>query len=200
MDKNIPETTAEKKILVHICCAACASYIFSELKKENYKVFALFYNPEVHGLSEYKRRLTDVQCLCKERDIKLIVPEYNVSDFFSLLLPFQDKNSIKFISDKDRYKRRRCQTCVWLLLGTLARTANEMKVSSITTTMLCSPFRNHNEIWDRGMDISVEKSLQFYYKDFRKGYWNGRNYARTHSMNIPRYCGCSESLEKGLLE
>lgn len=193
-------STKKTRILVHICCAACASYVFSELEKEKFNIIGFFYNPEVHGLAEYKRRLADVKTLCEEKGIELIVPEYDVAEFFSLLMPYQDKNSIKFITDKDRYRRRRCQVCVSLLLKKTSIEAKKRRIGKITTTMLCSPFRNHNEIWNTGEDICTLKKPAFCYKDFRKGYWNGRNFARTHNYNIAKYCGCSESLEEGQLE
>ena len=66
--------------------------------------------------------------------------------------------------------------------------------------MLCSPYRDHNEIWDRGLDLANQHNLNFIYKDFRKGYWSGRNFARSHDIIIPTYCGCNESLAEGRLE
>jgi hypothetical protein len=193
-------SSKKNKILLHICCAACGSYVMSELEKDGYEIIAFFYNPGTHGLSEYRKRLVDVKALCLEKNIELLVPEYNVGDFFSLLLPFQDKSSIKYIADKARYRRRRCHTCISLLIDKTIGAAKELCITEISTTMLCSPFRNHDEIWNTGVDIASVKGLQFLYRDFRKGYWNGRNFARTHKYGIPKYCGCSESLEEGLLE
>lgn len=194
------EATQKEKILVHTCCAPCASYVIGELEKEGYEIIGFFYNPEVHGLSEYKRRLNDLQVFCQTKEIELIVPEYDVSEFFTRLLPFQDKRSIKYINDKQRYRRRRCYECVSLLLGGLVKKAKELEINNVTTTMLCSPFRSHDEIWNTGVELAAKSKIDFFYKDFRKGYWNGRNYARTHKMSVSKYCGCAESLEEGLLE
>lgn len=190
----------KKKILVHVCCAACASYVFSELEKENFEIVAYFYNPEVHGQKEYLQRLSDVQKLCEEKKIKLVVPKYDMQEFFSLLLPYQDKNSIKFISDKKRYKRKRCQMCISMLVKDFVERAKKMKIKNLTTTMLCSPYRDHEEIWNTSLEAGTNSKLNFFYKDFRKGYWTGRNYARNHDIMIPRYCGCNESFEEGILE
>lgn len=193
-------STPKRKILVHVCCAACASYVFSELEKENFQITAFFYNPEIHGKAEYERRLSDVMTLCEEKNIKLIVPEYNIQDFFAPLLPFQDKNSIKFISDKKRYKRKRCQLCLSLLVREMINKTRQLHFKNFTTTMLCSPYKDHDEIWNMALEGSIDKSLNLYYKDFRKGYWTGRNYARSHHIMIPKYCGCNDSLEEGRLE
>lgn len=190
----------KSKILVHVCCAACASYVFSDLLKENFEIVAYFYHPEVHGGAEYKRRLRDVEKLCLDKNISLITPKYDIQDFFSLLLPYQDKNSIKYITDKKRYRRKRCQLCVALLLQRGVEETRRLKIGNFTTSMLCSPYRDHDEIWDKGLELSTQNKINFYYKDFRKGYWNGRNFARSHNMAPPTYCGCNESLEEGRLE
>lgn len=195
-----PMASSKPKILVHVCCAACASHVFSELEKENFEIIAYFYHPEVHGLSEYKKRLKDVVELCRVNEIKLIAPEYDIQEYFSLLMPYQDKNSIKFISDKKRYRRKRCQLCVSLLMQHTISQTKSLHLKNFSTTMLCSPYRDHDEIWDKGLELGTQNKIEFFYKDFRKGYWSGRNYARSHDIMIPSYCGCHESSEEGRLE
>ena len=189
----------KKKILVHTCCVSCASYVFSELEKM-YTVVAYFYNPEIHGRAEYKKRLNDLEIYCQDNNIQMIVPPYNIQDFLSMLAPYHDNRSIKYISDKDRYKRKRCQLCSSLLINNTVALAKKMRIKNFTTTMLCSPYRDHNEIWDKSLELSTIYKLNFHYQDYRKGYWRGRNYARSRGYSIPTYCGCSESLDEGRLE
>jgi epoxyqueuosine reductase len=191
---------SRRKILAHVCCAACASHVFDELEKDNFEITAYFYHPELHGAAEFKRRLRDVEKLCQERNISLVTPDYNIQEFFSILMPYQDKNSIKYINDKKRYRRKRCQLCISLLMNNIVAETRKKHFKFFTTTMLCSPYRDHDEIWDKGLELATKNNLNFFYKDFRKGYWKGRNYARTHDIIIPAYCGCSESLEEGILE
>lgn len=188
------------KILVHVCCAACASHVFSELENENFEIIAFFYNPQVHGAKEYKSRLKDVVKLCDEKNIKIYIPDYDIQEFFSLLLPYQDIHSIKFISDKHRYRRKRCQLCVSLLMQNTVNITKKLRLKYFTTTLLCSPYKDHDEIWDKSLELATENKINLFYKDFRKGYWKGRNYARTHDIIVPGYCGCAESLEEGRLE
>lgn len=190
----------KKKILVHTCCAACASHVFSELESEGFEIISYFYHPEVHGKAEYDRRLLDVTNLCNEKKIKLIVAEYDIQEYFGPLLPYQDKNSIKYIADTKRYKRKRCQLCISLLVRDMIDETKKLRFKYVTTTMLCSPYKDHDEIWDKGLELATQKNINFFYKDFRKGYWKGRNYARNHGIMIPRYCGCHESYEEGRLE
>jgi predicted adenine nucleotide alpha hydrolase (AANH) superfamily ATPase len=188
------------KILVHVCCAACASHVFSELEKEEFEITAYFYHPEVHGRAEYERRFKDLKKYCKEKNIELVAPPYDVQEFFAPLMPYQDRNSIKYISDKKRYRRKRCQLCVSILIKNIVLETKKLQCKYFTTTMLCSPYKDHDEIWNQCLEEATKNNLNFYYKDFRKGYWNGRNYARSHDIIIPIYCGCNESLEEGRLE
>lgn len=189
-----------KKILVHTCCSACFSYVHSILAREGYHVVAFFYNPCTHGRAEYNKRLLDLEHYCEKNKLKLIVPEYDVQEFFAPLMPLQDKSSIKFIKDKKRFRTKRCQFCYNLLLGYTAAEAKKRKFAFFTTTMLTTPYKDHDEIMNIGLELEQESKVKFIYKDFRKGYWQGRNYARSHKMHIATYCGCSYSLQEGLLE
>jgi predicted adenine nucleotide alpha hydrolase (AANH) superfamily ATPase len=189
-----------KKILFHICCAACLSYVFKVLDSEKYELISFFYNPQVHGRTEYNKRLSDVRKYCDKNKIDLFVPEYQIQEFFDPIMAYQDKNSIKYIKDKKRWRTKRCQLCHSLVLGKTADEAKKMKANMFSTTMLTSPYKDHDEIWNIGLEIERVKKIQFFYADFRKGYWYGRNYARNHSILIPTYCGCSYSAEEAILE
>ncbi len=194
------ESVGKKKILVHICCSSCFSYVSKRLKDEKIKVIGYFYNPEIHGKSEYEKRLKDVRDFCNEEEIELIVPKYDVQEFFAPIMPYMDKNSIKYITDKKRWKRKRCQLCISNLLERTAREAKEQRANLFTSTMLTSPYKDHDEIWNRGLALGQAYKINFFYRDFRKGYWTGRNYGRSHKMVIPNYCGCVYSAEEGILE
>jgi predicted adenine nucleotide alpha hydrolase (AANH) superfamily ATPase len=194
------QSDKRKKILVHICCSACLSYVDQVLNKEGFDVICFYYNPQVHGKAEYLRRKKDIEKYCSENNLPLISPNYDVQDFFQPIMPFQDKTSIKFISDKKRWRLKRCQLCNSIVMTRTFDEAKQRKIEYFTSTMLVSPYKDHDEIWNVGLALEQQKGPQFYYQDFRKGYWNGRNYAKNHHMLIPNYCGCVYSSEEGILE
>lgn len=189
-----------KKILVHTCCTACASHVFSELIKAGFTPIAWFYNPQIDSLEEYAKRLGDLEKYCEENDLKLIIPEHETAEFTGLIAPFKDRESLKYISDHDRYQRRRCQICNSLLIQRMIEQAKKMKAGFFTTTMLCSPYKNHDEIIEVANEKALDYNLNFYYQDFRKGFWMGRNYARNHSVYVSSFCGCAESKKERRLE
>jgi predicted adenine nucleotide alpha hydrolase (AANH) superfamily ATPase len=189
-----------KKIFVHSCCAACASHVFSELEKAGFKVVAFFYNPEVDETVEYTRRKQGLIKYCLENKIEFVEGEYLPTDFSDLTTPFKDPASMKYISDKERYRRKRCALCNSMVIQETVEQAKKKRLKYFTTTLLCSPYKNHDEIVEISNEEALDYGINFYYQDFRKGYWKGRNYARNHSIELPSYCGCLESQKERRLE
>lgn len=190
----------KRKILLHICCASCLAYSFKILQAENFKIIGFFYNPNIHGQAEYKRRLRDVSTLATQLGIELIIPAYSIQDFFQPLFPYQDKKSLKYISDPTRLHRKRCTLCYDLRLRATASETKKKRLKYFSTTLLVSPFRNHTEIVEQATDLAVIMKLHFFYRDFRKGYWQGRNFSRANNFYLPSYCGCTDSIEEKILE
>ena len=52
-----------RKVLLHICCAVCASEAIKRLRAEGYEVTGFFYNPNIYPHSEYERRLEETKKL-----------------------------------------------------------------------------------------------------------------------------------------
>jgi len=70
------------KILLHICCAPCAVYPFLKLKEEFEEVMGFWYNPNIHPLLEYRRRLEAVKIWAEREKVKVIYKdEYDLKGF-----------------------------------------------------------------------------------------------------------------------
>jgi len=192
--------TPTRKILVHTCCTACASHVFSELSRAGFEVISFFYHPEIGNFEEYEKRLFDLERYCEENKYKLIVPEYEPEEFSLLIEAFKDRNSIKYITDLNRYRRRRCELCNSLAIQKTIEQTRRLKLKYFTTSLLCSPYKDHDQIIDIANEKSLDYNLNFYYQDFRKGYWMGRNYARNHRVYVSSICGCLESNKEKRLE
>lgn len=189
-----------KKILVQTCCTACLSHVNSVLSQAGFEVVSFYYHPEIGSRSEFDNRLLDLKKYTAESGIKLIDLEYGSTDFEKVVAPYKDQGSLKYINDKDRYRRRRCQICNSMVLQKTVEQAKKLKIKYFTTTLLCSPYKDHDQIVEIGNEKSLDYDLNFYYEDFRKGYWKGRNYGRNHAVYLPTYCGCPESLKEKRLE
>ncbi len=174
-------------ILLHICCAPCAIYPVEILKKEGHKFAGLFYNPNIHLYSEYLKRKGEVEKHSKEESYNTIYPEYEVEKYF------------QYIADNENLKTR-CPMCWWLRLDKAARFALENGFEAFTTTLLGSPYQDHETIKNIGEDVASKTGLRFYYKDFRVGFKGAQGIARAKGYYIQNYCGCifseKERIEK----
>lgn len=189
-----------KKILVHTCCVACLSYVLKKLKETDFQPVIFYYNPNIHGKDEYENRLKDVQQLAEKEGLEMIIPEYDQSEFYDPITSWLDKKSIKFISDKNRFKRKRCEFCYEFRMKEAIEVAKKKHIRYFTSTLLTSPYQDHEFIDFICSQLAKEFKINFYYQDFRKGYWQGRNFARSHKYMIPTYCGCDFSINERMLE
>lgn len=169
----------DKKLLLHICCAVCASSVIEQLKSEGWQVECFFYNPNIHPDTEYKTRLEDTASLLS----KLNVPIYE---------GIYDKNKwvrrIKGL-EKEKEGGRRCQHCFYLRLE---ETFNEAKIRNIpyfTTTLTISPHKNSKIINSIGRLIGKDS---FIAKDFKKkdGFKRAVQLSKEYNLYHQNYCGC----------
>lgn len=188
------------KILLHTCCVSCLSIVHKKLAEKDFLPVVFYYNPSVQGKVEYLNRLKDVQSYCVEKCLEIVIPNYDEEEFNKPILPWQDPKSLKFINDKNRFKRKRCEFCYELKLRQSAAEAAKRKIKTFSTTLLASPYQDHEFIDYIASEISKETGSDFLYDDFRKGYWQGRNYSRSHKYMIPTYCGCTFSIAERMLE
>ncbi|MFB0509882.1 MAG: epoxyqueuosine reductase QueH, partial [bacterium] len=68
---------AGQKILLHICCAPCATTVIRRLQEAGYEVFGFFYNPNIQPAKEYYKRLHETKRICKLWAIPLEIGDYD---------------------------------------------------------------------------------------------------------------------------
>lgn len=165
------------KLLLHTCCAPCLIYPLEQLKKKGYEATGFFYNPNIHPFAEYKKRKLAVADFAKERDFKVIYPEYNPAEFF------QEVNL------KEDFPGR-CSICWSLRLARAANATKELGCRYFSTTLLVSPYQNQELLKKIGSDIAKEEEIEFYYEDFRPGFKKAHDEAKTKGIYCQNYCGC----------
>lgn len=189
-----------KKLLLHTCCASCLSYAYKRLSANNYLPIVYFYNPQISDKIEFLNRLKYVQEFATKNNLLMVIPEYDKIDFDSPISPWLDKKSIKYISDKNRFRRKRCEFCYQLRIEKTISEAKKRRLKYFSTTLLTSPYQDHEFIDFFASELSKKNQIDFYYDDWRKGYWQGRNFAKNQKYNTPSFCGCSFSIVEKMLE
>jgi len=173
-------------ILLHICCAPCAIFPIEAMVKEKHRMAGFFYNPNIHPYSEYLKRKDALEKYSKEAGINVIYPEYDVERYFQHIVYNEDI-------------RNRCPVCWWLRLLSTAKFAKENGFDAFTTTLLGSPYQDHEMLKIIGEDVAKKTEVGFFYMDFRTGFKDGQERAKEKGIYRQNYCGCIFS-EKEKLE
>jgi len=74
--------------------------------------------------------------------------------------------------------------------------AKEHGYDSFTTTLLVSPYQQHETIKNICEEMAERYEIQFLYRDFRVGFREGQAKARELGLYMQKYCGCVFSEEE----
>ncbi len=170
------------KLLMHTCCTPCSVYCIESLRKEKIELTVYWYNPNIHPYIEYKTRRDTLKEYTKSINVNAIFEEeYGLDDFC--------KNVIGDL------KNRCINYCYPIRLAQTAKYAKENGYDAFTTTLLVSPYQNHEGICEVASKIAKIYGLKFLYRDFRVGFREGQAKAREIGLYMQKYCGCIFSEE-----
>lgn len=161
------------KLLMHMCCAPCSTYPVKILKEKNINFTGYFYNPNIHPYEEYERRRNTVKEFSEIVNIDVI---YNDEYLEREWLEYKDNN--------------RCKMCYNLRIEKTALYASLNGYNAFTTTLLISPYQNHELIKELGNKYAKKYGIEFYYEDFRPYFREGQSIAREYNLYRQKYCGC----------
>ncbi|MBN1642351.1 MAG: epoxyqueuosine reductase QueH [Anaerolineae bacterium] len=167
-----------KRILLHVCCAPCATYTVRRLRDLGFAVTGLWYNPNVHPFSEHERRREALARYADEIGLPVIwAPGYDVVAF------------MRAIHGRERF-RERCRICYELRLARTAKVAAERGFDAFTTTLLISPYQDQDAIRALGASLQAQYGVAFFFENFRQGWAEHHQEVRDHNLYAQRYCGC----------
>ena len=158
---------------MHMCCAPCSTYPVKILKEKNINFTGYFYNPNIHPYEEYERRRNTVKEFSEIVNIDVI---YNDEYLEREWLEYKDNN--------------RCKMCYNLRIDKTAHYASLNGYNAFTTTLLISPYQNHELIKELGNKYAKKYGIEFYYEDFRPYFREGQSIAREYNLYRQKYCGC----------
>lgn len=166
------------KLLLHICCAPCALAPFLELVNKKIEISGFFYNPNIHPSDEYEKRMEAVKIFSAKENLEVIIPNYEAKVFYNR------------IGYAPKTQKERCPFCWQLRLEKTASFARENNFKAFTTTLLISPYQDHERIKQIGLDLSNKYGIDFYYQDLRPFFRDSQNKARQQELYRQKYCGC----------
>ena len=165
-----------KRLLLHVCCASCLAGLFERLRGMDVKATGYFYNPNIHPLLEFRRRMKAIKVLQESENFPIVYDErYGLKEFLKKV---------------DFEKQDRCCGCYTLRLTRTAEYARDNGYDSFTSTLLISHQQDNEILRSVGEKIEAESGLQFYYEDFRQLQPKGLEIAKRRSLYRQQYCGC----------
>lgn len=168
-------------VLIHTCCAPCATYTVEHWRKLRLEISGYWFNPNIHPLAEHELRLTTLEGYARKIELPLIVtPGYPCDDYFKAVAGHEAQGE-------------RCQRCYLLRLGNAARSAKEQGFDAFSTTLLISPYQQHDVLKQIGEEVQERVGIRFLYEDLRPGYLQSRTMARELDLYRQKYCGCRYS-------
>jgi len=172
-------------LLLHCCCAPCSVACVNSLKNENIDFNLFWFNPNIHGFAEYKLRRDCLKDFADTENLNLtLIDEYGLNDF------------LKEVSHGNSLPPVRCEICYRIRLEKAASFAAREGYDSFTTTLLISPYQNHEAIKDACEDAAKKYNVEFLYRDFRPLFREGQAKARSGNFYMQKYCGCIFSEEE----
>jgi hypothetical protein len=169
-----------KKLLLHTCCGPCFLGTWEDLFLQDFEVTSLFYNPNIHPENEYKIRLKALEVACDNKPVNIMKLDYNPEEYYLSLN--------KIIDFPER-----CRNCYALRLDKTVKTAKENGFDAFSTTLLISPYQQHDLIISISKELERKYNINFYYSDFRKYFRTGQIISKELSIYRQKYCGCSYS-------
>lgn len=164
-------------ILVHACCAPCATASVESLMAEGESPFLYFLNPNIHPWTEFKARADAFRAYIVDNSLAGFVDEtYGLMEFIRTAPGLE--------------RPARCEHCYRMRLSAAADKAKEMGISRFTTTLTISPYQDHGLIRRVGEEEAAKRGLEFVYRDFRPLYSKSRSMARQAGYYMQKYCGC----------
>jgi predicted adenine nucleotide alpha hydrolase (AANH) superfamily ATPase len=174
------------RLLFHCCCAPCASACVPSLRGEGIEPVLFWFNPNIHPCTEYRARLdTFVEFAANEKLETEIIDEYGLRPFLEEVFPLTDK---------------RCEKCYKIRLEKTASFAAQNGYASFGTSLLVSPYQDHDALRRAGENAAAKYGVEFFYKDFRPLFREGQAKAREKGMYMQKYCGCIFSEEERYLQ
>ena len=184
---TIKQKGERPKLLLHACCAPCASACIERIK-EFFDITVYFYNPNMDTEKEYELRAEELKRLCAHFGVKYLVEDCDKDTFYKAVEGFE----------REKEGGSRCAICFGLRLEKTAKKAKEFKADYFATTLTLSPLKNAQLLNEIGLKKAEEYGVKYLVSDFKKrnGYIRSIELSKELSLYRQNYCGCEFS--KGL--
>ena len=170
------------KLLLHACCAPCSVYCVDTLRSEGIEPTLFWYNPNIHPYMEYRNRREALNEYSLMMGLECIFDDdYGLDEFCKNVIDKLDSRCVRY--------------CYPIRLRRVFSYARDNGYDAVSSTLLYSIYQKHDVIKKYMEDLSKEYGIEFVYRDFRVGFREGQDKARSLGLYMQKYCGCVFSEE-----
>jgi len=170
------------KILLHQCCGPCSVYPVRMLTEQDHSIMGYWYNPNIHPVTEFYKRLETLSKFNDDNNIKTIIDE--------------DYGLVQFVRDAAFRESERCRFCYQMRIEKAAQIAKKGNFDAFTTTLMYSKWQDHEMMKEFCELASKKYGIPFHYEDYREGWQEGIDRSKEMGMYRQQYCGCIYSEEE----
>jgi epoxyqueuosine reductase len=173
--------TKNKKILLHVCCAPCATACVERLLADDRDVSLYFSNSNINSKMEFEKRLSYVEKIAGIFDVGLEIDPYRHDDWLEHVRGLENEAE----------KGLRCVKCFDWSLRRTAQKAAEVGIENFATSLTVSPHKISRIIFEVGNQHPGFESW-----DFKKGngFLRSRELSDEFDLYRQNYCGCEFSI------
>ena len=171
----------KNKILLHVCCAPCATACVEKLLADDRDVSLYFSNSNINNEMEFEKRLSYVEKLAGIFNIGLEVDVYRHNNWLEHVRGLENEAE----------KGLRCVKCFdWSLRRTAEKAVNT-DIEGFTTSLTVSPHKNSRIVFEVGRQYPGFESWDFKKKN---GFIKSLELSDKYDLYRQNYCGCEFSL------
>ncbi len=178
----------KKKLLLHVCCGFCSSWVVVFLSKY-YEVTLYFNNNNIYPEKEYNLRLNSLKKYLDDAQLSVEVITTNYDDSYQM-----DYFDLK----DEREKGSRCHRCIKTRMNEAYNYSEENHYDYFTTVMSISREKDSLMINKIGEELEKKHTVKFLFADFKKNKGLDHTIERAKSFGVytQNYCGCAYSFRK----
>ena len=173
-------------LLLHACCAPCASHELSFLP-DTFDLTVFYYNPNITDDEEREKRYAELERLISEMcpSVGLIKGEADCDKFLAAAKGLESAPE----------GGMRCAKCFALRLEETAKRAAEEGFEYFATTLTLSPLKNPMLLNEIGEKMAQKYGVKYLASDFKKdgGYQHSIELSKQYDLYRQNYCGCAFS-------
>lgn len=173
-----------------MCCGICAGSVAERLISEGHRVTGYFFNPNIHPVAEYEKRLDVARKVAESVGFPLTAGVYLPDDWLKATTGLE----------KEPEGGKRCAVCYRIRLEAAFHFMLEHGYDAFSTTLTVSPHKPVAVINPIGEEIGGDRFLS---RDFKKkdGFKRANEIAKELGVYRQHYCGCvysrQQSQQKG---